>query len=86
MPFTPSREHVLVGNARLDRPRGLVGAPMCARLNPVLSLPLSLSLSRARARARVPVMSRRLRGASTLITYPYTRVPTVCLPTDGSNE
>jgi len=84
MPFTPSREHVLVGNARLDRPRGLVGAPMCARLNPVLSLPLSLSLSFSRA--RVPVMSRRLRGASTLITYPYTRVPTVCLPTDGSNE
>lgn len=32
------------------------------------------------------VISKRLRGASTLITYPYTRIPTVCLPTDGSNE
>lgn len=32
------------------------------------------------------VISRRLHGASTLITYPYTRIPTVCLPTDGSNE
>lgn len=70
------------GKRALGMPTG-GGALMCAvraiqprSLAHSSSLFLSLSL----------VISKRLRGASTLITYPYTRIPTVCLPTDGSNE
>jgi len=85
MSFTPSREPRPRGKRALGSPTGVAWCAYVCAPQP-RSLSLSLSLSLAHARARVPVMSRRLRGASTLITYPYTRVPTVCLPTDGSNE